>query len=85
MFSLLSVHTKIKFITPAKGNSAYKDSAKRITNEFVISTKKAATKGKIMNAKGAGPCDFVTAVMFAIAVGVAPKAKPPNPALSTAA
>lgn len=39
----------------------------------------------MIKAVGAGPCAFVTAVMFAIAVGVAPSANPPNPELNTAA
>ncbi len=58
---------------------------KLITNALVTSTKNAATKGKIIKAIGAGPCALVTAVMLAIAVGVAPNAKPPKPALNTAA
>ena len=40
-----------------------------------MSTKNAATSGKMINAVGAGPWDLVTAVMFAMAVGVAPRAK----------
>lgn len=50
-----------------------------------MSTKKAPTKGRIMKAVGAGPSDLMTAVMLAIAVGVAPREKPAKPALSTAA
>ena len=44
-----------------------------MTNELVISIKKAATRGKTRNASGGGLCDLVTAVMLAMAVGVAPK------------
>ena len=44
-----------------------------MTNELVISTKKAATRGKIKNASGGGLCNLVTAVMLAMAVGVASK------------
>ena len=54
-------------------------------NALLISTKNAPTKGNMINAVGAGPCALVTAVIFAIAVGVAPRANPPNPALKTAA
>ena len=36
----------------------------------------AVAVGAAMNARGAGPSDFVTAVMLAIAVGVAPRASP---------
>ena len=56
-----------------------------ITKAFVMSTKKAPTRGRIINAVGAGPCDFVTAAILAIAVGVAPREKPAKPALKTAA
>ena len=52
---------------------------------LVRSTKKAPTRGRIIKAVGAGPCVLVTAVMFAIAVGVAPSEKPAKPALSTEA
>ena len=38
-----------------KINSNQNVKAKRITNELVISTKNAATRGKIINASGAGP------------------------------
>ncbi len=44
-----------------------------MTNELVISIKKAATRGKIRIASGGGLCDLITAVMLAMAVGVAPK------------
>lgn len=60
-------------------------SATLITIALVTSTKNADTSGKIMKAVGAGPLALVTAVIFAMAVGVAPNAKPPNPALRTAA
>ena len=50
-----------------------------------MSTKKAPTSGRIIKAVGAGPWVLVTAVMFAIAVGVAPNENPANPALNTAA
>ena len=53
-------------------------------NAFARSTKNAETKGNTTNAKGAGPYRFVTDDMFAMAVGVAPNAKPANPALRTA-
>ena len=39
----------------------------------------------MMNAVGAAPCAFVIAVILAIAVGVAPRLIPPNPAVMTAA
>ena len=51
---------------------------------LVISTKNAPTKGNMIKAVGAGPCDFVTAVIFAMAVGVAPNENPAKPALRTA-
>ena len=44
-----------------------------MTNELVISIKKAATRGKIRIASGGELCDLVTAVMLAMAVGVASK------------
>ena len=43
---------------------------------LAMSTKNAETKGSTMNAIGDGPYRCVTAFIFAIAVGVAPKAKP---------
>ena len=56
-----------------------------MTKALVMSTKKAPTRGRMMNAVGAGPWDLVTAVILAIAVGVAPREKPAKPALSTVA
>ena len=56
-----------------------------IINAFVISTKKAPTRGSTKNAFGEAPNFSVTAVIFAIAVGVAPNPKPANPADITAA
>ena len=44
-----------------------------MTNELIIPTKKAETSGNIIKAVDAGPCDLVTALMLAIAVGVASK------------
>lgn len=49
------------------------------------SMKNADTSGRMMNATVAAPCIFVTAVMLAIAVGVAPSATPQKPAEITAA
>ena len=63
----------------------YSVNAKRIMKALATSTKNAATNGRMINAVGAGPWVLVTAVMFAMAVGVAPIANPPNPALNTAA
>jgi len=53
-------------------------------NAFARSTKNAETSGRTMKASGAGPYLFATEVIFAMAVGVAPRAKPAKPALKTA-
>ena len=50
-----------------------------MTTAFAISMKKADTSGRIIKAVGAAPCSFVTAVMLAMAVGVAPRLMPLNP------
>ena len=54
-------------------------------NAFDMSTKKAPIRGTTRNAFGDAPNFFVTAVIFAIAVGVAPNPKPAYPADITAA
>lgn len=56
-----------------------------IATALARSMKKAETRGRMMNAVGAAPCAFVIAVILAIAVGVAPRLIPPNPAVMTAA
>ena len=56
-----------------------------IATAFAMSIKKADTSGRIMKAVGAAPCTFETAVMLAMAVGVAPRAMPENPEAITAA
>jgi hypothetical protein len=58
---------------------------KPMTKALAMSMKKADTSGRIMNAIGAAPCTLVTAVMLAIAVGVAPRLMPLKPAEITAA
>ena len=58
---------------------------KPIAAAFARSMKNAETNGKMMKAVGAAPCVFVTAVILAMAVGVAPSAIPPKPAVITAA
>jgi hypothetical protein len=47
--------------------------------------KNAETSGRMIKAVGAAPNRFVTLVMLAIAVGVAPRLMPENPAAITAA
>ena len=44
-----------------------------------MSMKNAPTSGTMRNATCEGPWRWVTAVMFAIAVGVAPRPKPMKP------
>ena len=56
-----------------------------IARAFAMSMKKAETKGRIMNALAQEPWSFVTAVILAIAVGVAPRLIPVKPAEITAA
>ncbi len=57
----------------------------RMTTVFSRSMKNAPTSGTTRNATCEAPWRWVTAVMFAIAVGVAPSPKPMKPALITAA
>ena len=52
---------------------------------FARSTKNADTSGSTINASGLGPKCLVTALILAIAVGVAPSVKPAKPADKTAA
>ena len=54
-------------------------------NAFARSTKKADTSGRTIKAMGDGPYFWVTAVILAIAVGVAPSENPAKPADMTAA
>ena len=56
-----------------------------IAAAFAMSTKKAETSGRMMKACAHAPCSLVTAVILAIAVGVAPRLTPVNPAEITAA
>ncbi len=56
-----------------------------IAAAFAMSTKKAETSGRMMKACAQAPCSLVTAVILAIAVGVAPRLTPVNPAEITAA
>jgi hypothetical protein len=56
-----------------------------MTRALAMSIKKADTSGRMMKAVGAAPCAFVTAVMLAMAVGVAPRLMPLKPAEITAA
>jgi hypothetical protein len=52
---------------------------------LAMSIKKADTSGRLMKAVGVAPYTFETAVMFAMAVGVAPRLMPLKPAAMTAA
>ena len=56
-----------------------------ITSALVRSMKKAETNGTMMKARCEAPKRWVTAAMFAIAVGVEPRVTPPKPAATTAA
>ena len=56
-----------------------------IASAFTMSMKKAETRGRIMNARAQAPWSFVTAVMLAMAVGVAPRLMPVKPDEITAA
>src|SRR5262249_48033950 len=58
---------------------------KPMTRALTMSIKKADTSGRMMKAVGAAPSNFVTAVKFATAVGVAPRLIPLKPAEITAA
>ena len=51
-----------------------------MTTAFNMSMKNAPTSGTTRNATWETPCRCVMAVMFAMAVGVAPRPKPMNPA-----
>ncbi len=51
-----------------------------MTRAFKISMKKAPTSGTTRKAFGDGPKRLVTASMLAIAMGVAPRPRPTNPA-----
>ena len=52
---------------------------------FAMSTKNPETSGTIMNARCAWPYFLATAVMLAMAVGVAPSEMPAKPEQMTAA
>ncbi len=56
-----------------------------IAAAFAMSMKKAETSGRMMKACAQAPCNFVTAVILAMAVGVAPRLMPVKPAEITAA
>ena len=56
-----------------------------IAAAFAMSMKKAETNGKMMKACAQAPCSLVTAVILAMAVGVAPRLTPVKPAEITAA
>jgi len=56
-----------------------------IYNALTKSIKNALTSGTTINALCAPPYFVVTAVIFAIAVGVDPSDIPPNPEIITAA
>ncbi len=58
---------------------------KPIAAALAMSMKKAETSGRMMKACAQAPCSLVTAVMLAIAVGVAPRLTPVKPAAITAA
>ena len=58
---------------------------KPIANALAISMKNAETSGRMMKAWAQAPCSLVTAVMLAMAVGVAPRLMPVKPAEITAA
>ena len=67
------------------GIEAYHLTNKPMTRALAMSIKKADTSGRMIKAVGAAPCTFVTAVMLAMAVGVAPRLIPLKPAEITAA
>lgn len=75
----------------AAGSAASKTSSpahltkKPMARALAISIKKADTSGRIMNAVGAAPYALVTAVILAMAVGVAPRLMPLKPEAITAA
>lgn len=73
------------FALPPSGPCWNYPTMKPMVNALIMSMKNADTSGRIMNAIGAGPWAFVTAVMLAIAVGVAPRLMPLKPADITAA
>ena len=56
-----------------------------IAAALAMSMKKAETSGRMIKACAQAPCSLVTAVMLAIAVGVAPRLTPVKPAEITAA
>ena len=56
-----------------------------IANALAMSMKKAETSGRMMNARAQAPWSLVTAVILAMAVGVAPRLIPVKPAAITAA
>src|SRR5689334_2114667 len=66
------------------GRKSYR-ARKPIAMALAISMKNADTSGKMMNACAQAPCSLVTAVMLAMAVGVAPRLMPVKPAEITAA
>ena len=74
----------LKVKISASNNYISKIRNKLIIRAFVISIRKAETKGTITNALYAVPYLRVIADMLAIAVGVAPSDMPPNPEHTTA-
>jgi hypothetical protein len=70
---------------PAGGRSCPHRAMNPIANAFAMSMKKAETSGRMMKAWAQAPCSLVTAVILAIAVGVAPRLMPVKPAEITAA
>lgn len=75
--------TPLATLAPSRRHRAARNSL--IMTAFAISMKNAPTSGTMRNATCEGPCRWVTAVMLAIAVGVAPRPKPMKPADTTAA
>ena len=56
-----------------------------IAAAFAMSMKKAETSGRMIKACAQAPCNLVTAVILAMAVGVAPRLTPVKPAVVMAA
>ena len=75
--------------SPARGRRRDSLPSQRAMNPiaaaFAMSMKKAETSGRMMKACAQAPCSLVTAVILAIAVGVAPRLTPVKPAEITAA
>jgi hypothetical protein len=83
LWTIPFAHDRDKPSGPAK--EAYHLTKRPMTRALAMSIKKADTSGRMMKAVGAAPCTFVTAVMLAMAVGVAPRLMPLKPAEITAA